>query len=367
MLLDLLWNGGAQRLDLADGTVTVGGGPADDIRLEGLPHGLLTLTLFGEHVSVMAQRSVRVGDALFPARRARLLVFGEDLKLPNDVVLRRARPEGAVPERATVGTAFVADGLLAGDDSRPSRAATLTCVAGDDAGRVFALPFDEASLGRSPEADVQLTDRLVSRRHARLSRRSSGFVLLPAPDAMNGLKVNGRLVKRERLLSTGDVVELGRTLLRFEEAAAAPAPQAREGAPGGRQEATAVEPGPRARPAPVPPPAPPRPVPGQPSPLLAREPRRVTASFPAAPPGTEVPPALAPALGAPRPVPRTTAPEPTLNAEPIPTLLAADHSPRVTAAFAPVLDRETLWLGVVMTSGGLLALAGAALAAAMLR
>lgn len=347
MLLDLLWTQGTQRLDLADGTVTVGGGPQDDICLADLPHGLLTLTIVGEHVSVIAQRSVRIGEVLFPARRARLLVHGEDLKLPNDVVLRRARAEGAEAGRATVGTAFVADGLLAGDAARPSRAATLTCVAGDDAGRVFALPFDELSIGRTPEADVQLADRLVSRRHARLSRRGGEFVIIPAPDSMNGLKVNGRLVRRERPLVTGDVLELGHTTLRFEAAAEAPvaaAPPAR---------VPTLE----------------RPVPGQPSPLAtaSRGPRRVTQEFPVAPPGSVVPPTLAPALGAPRPVPQSTGPEPVLTVEAIPAPLAAEQGPRMTALLQPLANRETLLLGAMMTGGGLLSLLGAALAAAMLR
>lgn len=347
MLLDLLWPQGTQRLDLADGTATVGGGRQDDICLEGLPHGLLTLTIVGEHVSVTAQRSVRIGEALFPARRARLLVHGEDLKLPNDVVLRRARAGGTEAGRATVGTAFVADGLLAGDAPGPSRAAALTCVAGDDAGRVFALPFDELSIGRTPEADVQLTDRLVSRRHARLCRRGDGFVILPAPDTMNGLKVNGRLVRRERPLATGDVVELGHTLLRFEAAAEAPATER----PPARASAAA------------------RPIPGQPSPLAtaSRGPRRITEEFPVAPPGSVVPPALAPALGAPRPVPLVTGPEPALTAEPIPAPHAADRGPRLTALLEPLTNRETLLLGAMMTGGGVLSLLGAAVAAAMLR
>ncbi len=227
MRLDLLWSGGTTPLDLADGTVTVGGGPRDDIQLQGLPHGLLTLTLLGEHVSVLAQRSVRIGQALFPARRARLLVAGEDLKLPNDVVLRRVPSEGAEAGRATVGTAFVADGLLGEAQAPPSRGATLTCVAGADLGRVYALPFKAQVLGRSPEADVQVMDRAVSRRHARLSHRGGGVVVTPVPDAMNGVFVNGQLVRRERALVTGDVLELGQTMLRYEAAAPPPEPPLR--------------------------------------------------------------------------------------------------------------------------------------------
>jgi hypothetical protein len=57
MLIEIIWNAETTQLDLLDGTVTVGGGQADHIRLDGLPHGLLELTLLGSQLSVTAQRS----------------------------------------------------------------------------------------------------------------------------------------------------------------------------------------------------------------------------------------------------------------------------------------------------------------------
>jgi hypothetical protein len=225
MLLDILWNNESTQVDLADGTVTVGGSPKDDISIAGLPHGLLTLTVMGRQVSVMAQRSVRIGRALFPARKARLLVDGEDLTLPNDVILRRSG-DTRRESRRNLGTACVADGLLSGAAPEVTRGASFTCVAGPNAGVVFPLPFERHVLGRAEGAEVRLTDRSVSRRHALLQRRGSSLVLSPEPSAMNGVFVNGVRVKRERVLADGDIVGLGQSQLRFDAAIELGVPEA---------------------------------------------------------------------------------------------------------------------------------------------
>jgi hypothetical protein len=223
MRIDLIWNGETTPVDLADGLVVVGGSPADGICIEGLPHHLLTLRLEGRHLSVTAQRSVRVGDALFPARVARLLVEGEDLALPNDVVIRRVMDPKKRDSRKLVGTAFVAQELLSGELSpQDTRAATFTCVTGLDRGRVFPIPFEDNFIGRADDAAIRIRDRAVSRRHARLVREGRDYVLQLVSSSMNGIYVNGLLLKKDSPLKTGDVVEVGQTILRFDAAERAP-------------------------------------------------------------------------------------------------------------------------------------------------
>ncbi|HEY0880637.1 MAG TPA: FHA domain-containing protein, partial [Archangium sp.] len=191
----------------------------DDIQLEGLPHALLTLACEGSKVTVIAQRSVRVGETLFPARVPRLLLEGEDLKLPNDVVLRRVIDAKRRDSRRQMATAFVAKGLLEGDvAASETKAATLTCVTGLDRGRVYPIAFEENVIGRADDAPIRIKDRSVSRQHALLVRKGERFVLQVIESAMNGIYVNGLLLKGDRELKTGDTIELGQTILRFEGA-----------------------------------------------------------------------------------------------------------------------------------------------------
>lgn len=216
MLIEIIWNDDVTQVDLADGTVTVGGGGRDHIRLDGLPHGLLTLTLVGTQLSVTAQRSFRIGQALFPARVPRLVVADEALKLPNDVVIRRVVDQQARDQRKTIDTAFVAEELLGATASvEATRAPTLTCVTGFDQGRVFAIPYEDNSIGRADDAVIRVRDRAVSRRQARLVRRGRDFVL-ETSSPMNAAYVNGVKLKHPRPLKTGDTIELGHTVLRFD-------------------------------------------------------------------------------------------------------------------------------------------------------
>ncbi len=223
MRIDIIWNGETTTVDLADGLATVGGHVSDGICIEGLPAGLLTLRLQGEHLSVTAERSVRIGDAVFPARVARLLIDGEDLMLPNDVVIRRVVDQQRRDSRMTVGTAFVAQELLSGNlSAEHTRAATFTCVTGLDQGRVFPIPFEDNVIGRADDAAIRIRDRAVSRHHVRLVRAARQCTLQLITSSMNGVYVNGLLLKKDTVLKTGDVVEVGQTILRFDTSERAP-------------------------------------------------------------------------------------------------------------------------------------------------
>lgn len=224
MLIDIIWNHETTQVDLADGILTVGGGMKDHIRIDGLPHGFLTLTTLGQQLSVTAQRSVRIGASLFPARIPRLVVADEELKLPNDVVIRRVVDAKKRESRKTIDTAFVAEQLLSGAEVpvQDTRAASFTCVTGLDQGHVYAIPFNDNSIGRADDAVIRVRDRSVSRQQARLFKRGKEFVLEPVSGSMNGVYVNGRLVKKSAALKTGDTVELGQTVLRFDAAERAP-------------------------------------------------------------------------------------------------------------------------------------------------
>jgi len=105
----------------------------------------------------------------------------------------------------------------------PSRAATLTCLTGADVGRAFTLAEACTDLGRGAEVSVRLRDMAVSRRHARILHQEGAFLLedLGSP---NGVYLNGKRIEAPGAMKEGDVIELGRTLLRFQAPVDEPSP-----------------------------------------------------------------------------------------------------------------------------------------------
>ncbi|MFO0693469.1 MAG: FHA domain-containing protein [Polyangiales bacterium] len=90
-------------------------------------------------------------------------------------------------------------------------------VISDDEGKTTVVPLvrDEITIGRKEGNTIRLTERNVSRKHARLSRREGGF-LIEDLGAYNGVKLNGRRVDREAALEAGDQLMIGDYLLVYE-------------------------------------------------------------------------------------------------------------------------------------------------------
>ena len=78
----------------------------------------------------------------------------------------------------------------------------------DQGGQRFPLSKGELSLGRSPESDVFIADRRVSRRHAKIYREE-GYYVLRDLGSINGTFLNGRHIHRPRPLQTGDAIVIG--------------------------------------------------------------------------------------------------------------------------------------------------------------
>lgn len=94
----------------------------------------------------------------------------------------------------------------------------------DDEGNRSVVPVirDEITIGRKEGNTIRLTERNVSRRHARLVR-SSGRVFVEDVEARYGVKKNGKNVDERAEFNEGDVVVIGdyRLTLRPEKADAA--------------------------------------------------------------------------------------------------------------------------------------------------
>jgi len=70
------------------------------------------------------------------------------------------------------------------------------------------------TLGRHPDNNVQLLDRIVSKEHCRITRLPQGGFMLRDVGSLNGSYVNGERVA-EKKLQSGDEITLGNTTLRF--------------------------------------------------------------------------------------------------------------------------------------------------------
>lgn len=94
-------------------------------------------------------------------------------------------------------------------------------VQGAERTLVLALGEGPLHIGRGRTSDLHLDESSVSRRHAILLPRPGGARILDESSS-NGTFVNGRRVQQAEL-EDGDVIVVGRVVLRYLEVAAAPA------------------------------------------------------------------------------------------------------------------------------------------------
>ena len=94
-------------------------------------------------------------------------------------------------------------------------------VISDDEGKTTVVPLvrDEITIGRKEGNTIRLTERNVSRRHARL-KKANGAYLIEDLESYNGIKVNGRRVEKELELKLGDQVGIGDYMIALQDEAA---------------------------------------------------------------------------------------------------------------------------------------------------
>jgi hypothetical protein len=106
----------------------------------------------------------------------------------------------------------------------------LNVIGGADRGKRFDLSLPETRIGRGADQDVVLSDIAVSRRHITVLQEGGRFRLKDLGSG-NGTLVNGQRIDTV-LLNDGDHIELGNTVLRFnQQGASASAPPPGYGAP----------------------------------------------------------------------------------------------------------------------------------------
>jgi pSer/pThr/pTyr-binding forkhead associated (FHA) protein len=84
----------------------------------------------------------------------------------------------------------------------------------DDEGKTTVVPLirDEISIGRKEGNTIRLTERNVSRKHARLVK-SNGSVLLEDLESYNGIRVNGARIQGRVTVAETDRIQIGDYLL----------------------------------------------------------------------------------------------------------------------------------------------------------
>jgi diguanylate cyclase (GGDEF)-like protein len=90
--------------------------------------------------------------------------------------------------------------------------ACLIVVNGGSVGKMFKLTGQETVIGRSSDADIQITDEGVSRRHAKVVQRNDGSVHLVDLGSTNGTFYNGNRVDVQPLRD-GDKIQIGSTVI----------------------------------------------------------------------------------------------------------------------------------------------------------
>jgi pSer/pThr/pTyr-binding forkhead associated (FHA) protein len=121
-------------------------------------------------------------------------------------IVRVAPPEKIDDQRASVVT-----------EPLQFRGASLVVAAGPDQGQTFPLWGEQITIGRSSSAatwEIRLSDRSVSRPHARLERRDGSYYLIDLESA-NGTRLNGQAVTQPERIQDRDLIHVGETQLQF--------------------------------------------------------------------------------------------------------------------------------------------------------
>ncbi len=127
-------------------------------------------------------------------------------------------PEDGPPSDATTATYIIDEqtGELrpaAVEDVAAQSGALVIRSGGGRVGQSFPLKGERMTIGRSPDAEIFLDDVTVSRDHAQLVRRGSGWALDDS-GSLNGTYVNRRRIESHRL-EDGDELQVGKYKLTY--------------------------------------------------------------------------------------------------------------------------------------------------------
>jgi len=212
------------RADLADVRITSRGTPHLAAQIVASPKGAVFTDLTGDLPRMRLLRdgeefSVGLEDLLFSTENPDATVdaggYVEDPEIESwnaEVVgldlneVLEAEAERVSEEVGGEKTSGRTDGRQALTGQAPSKV-SLTARSGPCKGKTFLVGAGETLVGRTRNAGIYLKDTLVSRRHARITRRNESLVIEDL-GSENGTLVNGEAVQ-QRVLQPGDVIRIG--------------------------------------------------------------------------------------------------------------------------------------------------------------
>jgi hypothetical protein len=154
---------------------------------------------------------VLIGSLLLTFLSVVFLVLWRDYRAAAQAVVEIQRQRGRlVVVRAGDGVAVAADD---GDTTELTGAAD-TLAAAELAGASFPL-LPLTSLGRGPMNTIVLNDTFCSQEHALVTWRG-GQWWLEDRHSSNGTRLNGELITGPVVVSSGDVIGIGRVALKVE-------------------------------------------------------------------------------------------------------------------------------------------------------
>ncbi len=90
---------------------------------------------------------------------------------------------------------------------------TLKALSGPLEGREYQLTEKAYFIGRDPDSDIVIETKDVSRRHAKIERTSTEFVLCDLGSS-NGIYINNLKLPRS-ILMHGDLIQIGSCVFQF--------------------------------------------------------------------------------------------------------------------------------------------------------
>lgn len=201
-------------LTLQDGSFTLGGSTRDALRISSLPQALLRVSVRQDLLCVEGRRPLIVRGLRLKPHVPRAMAPGEWLRLSSRLKLWRClepqRFEGSDQSRVCLRA-------LAEEAPFPLHpcVARLFCVVGPELGHSWVLRDGELRLGRDAQAEIRLRDPAISRSHACLRVLPTGTQWVDAGSSQ-GTWRNGRRLAKPQDLQHGDLMGLGRSLLRYE-------------------------------------------------------------------------------------------------------------------------------------------------------
>ena len=138
---------------------------------------------------------------------------------PESEIKPEVQPETPKGEGANLTVAFPMPAVQ-GEETQllQNRLAELLVEQGSDKGKIFIVIKNTSTIGRSGTRfnDIVLTDSTISKEQASLHFDPvNGCFSIVNESAKNPTKVNGVIASQQVLLSGGELIEMGKTILRF--------------------------------------------------------------------------------------------------------------------------------------------------------